>query len=622
MHPRFYDYYNQELVHLRESAAEFAREFPKIASRLTLDGLECADPYVERLLEGFAFMAARVQLKLDAEFPAFTQHLTEVVYPDFLAPVPSMAIVHMEPDYGEGALAQGVVVPRGSVVCGRLSGDAQTSCEFRTAHELTLWPVEVEEAKFLSYLPEFPRDMPRPEGVKGAVKLRLKINGSKNFDEVPIDNLVFHLGGDEGTAAVLYEHLFSSCLGIAALSVNRPVRWHRWLDESCLEPVGFSDEEALLPPHRSFRGYRLLREYAAFPARFLFFRLSGLREVLSACKTHEVELYILLGRADTRLESMVDASNFKLNATPVINLFSKVADRVHLDGGSVEYHLLPDRTRPMDFEIFSVTSVSGHGSSMDSERQFRPLYATIDQATLHGDGFYALRREPRMLSSTQKRVGARTAYIGTEVFLSLADTAASPLDNKIKQLSVETLCSNRDLPILMPMGNAKGDFTAGTSLPVIAIRCLRGPSRPVPPALEREAAWRLISHLSLNFLSLTDSSPAEGAAALRQMLALYGIGDESPLRRQLEGISSVAVVPIVRRMPARGPVTMGRGLEITLTCDERYFEGTSSFVLASVLEEFFIRHASINSFTETVLRVTGRGEIMRWKSKLGQRAVL
>jgi type VI secretion system protein ImpG len=172
------------------------------------------------------------------------------------------------------------------------------------------------------------------------------------------------------------------------------------------------------------------------------------------------------------------------------------------------------------------------------------------------------------------------------------------------------------------MGNAKGDFTARTSLPVLIIRCLRGPSRPVPPALEREAAWRLISHLSLNFLSLTDSSPAEGAAALRQMLELYGVGEESPLRRQLEGISSVAVSPIVRRMPARGPVTMGRGLEIILTCDERYFEGTSSFVLASVLEEFFSRHASINAFTETVLRVTGRGEIMRWKSRLGRRAVL
>lgn len=609
-------------MHLRESAAEFSREFPKIANRLTLDGLECSDPYVERLLEGFAFLAARVQLKLDAEFPAFTQHLTEVVFPDYLAPVPSMAIVHLEPDFNEGSLAHGFVVPRDTVLFGRLGADAQTACEFHTAHELKLWPIEVTDAKFLACPPEIPGEMTIPAGIKGAIKLRLKIHGTATFDQIPVDSLVFHLAGDECIAAGLYEHLFSSCLGISMLTPHRPARWHHWLDASCLERVGFTDDEALLPPHRSFRGYRLLREYSAFPARFLFFRLSGLREALATCKNNEVELFVMLGRADQRLENMVDAGNFKLNATPAINLFARQADLIHLDAGRTEYHLLPDRTSPMDFEIFSVTSVTGHGSSMDSEWQFRPMYATIDKAMLHGEGFYALRREARLLSSTQKRIGARTSYIGTEVFLSITENSAPPFDNKIKQLSVKTLCTNRDLPIIMPMGNAKGDFTARISLPVLAIRCLRMPSRPIPPVLEREVAWRLISHLSLNYLSLTDSSPSEGAAALRQMLELYGIDDESPLRRQLEGISSVDVVPIVRRMPALGPVAMVRGLEINLTCDERYFEKTSPFVLASVLEEFFSRHASINAFTETVLHISGRGEIKRWKPKPGRRPVL
>lgn len=628
MHPRFFEYYRQELLHLRESAVEFAREYPKIASRLILpsDASECPDPYVERLLEGFAFMAARVQLKLDAEFPVFSQQLTEVVYPDFLAPVPSMAIAHLEPDYSESSLAGGFLVPRGTVLCGRFSTNALTSCEFRTAHEMTLWPIEITEAKFLSYSPEFPRDMVLPVGVKnlvkGAVKLRLKINGTMKFDNIPLENLDFHLAGDANVASWLYEHLFSTSIGIVILPAQRSMRWCSFIDKSSLGQVGFSDDEALMPAHRSFRGYRLLREYASLPARFMFFRLSGLREALVDCKTQEIEIYLLLGRADPKLESLVDAGNFKLNATPVINLFPKLADRVHLDTSKTEFHLLPDRTRPMDYEIFSVSSVVGHGNSIDNERRFRPLYATIDQATLHGDGFFALRREPRVLSAVQKRIGARTSYTGTEVFLSLTDTAAAPLDNNTRQLSVETLCTNRDLPLLMLMGHAKGDFTARTSLPVLSIRCLRKPTPPTPPPLEGKVAWRLISHLSLNYLSLTDSSPEEGGAALRQMLELYGIGEESPLRGQLEGIRSVAVLPIVRRIPTRGPVTMGRGLEITLTCDERYFEGSSSFVLASVLEEFFSRHASINAFTETVLRVTGRGEIMRWKSKLGRRPVL
>ena len=468
VHPRFYDYYNQELVHLRESAAEFAKEFPKIANRLTLDGLECSDPYVERLLEGFAFLAARIQLKLDAEFPAFTQHLTEVVFPDYLAPVPSMAIVQFEPDFGEGGLARGFKVPRGTVVSGRTGADSLTPCEFQTAHELTLWPLEVAEANFLSYPPEFPREVSIPAGVKGAVKLKLKINGTPSFDQLPVEQLDFHLAGDEGVATSLYEHLFSSCVGVIIQSTRRPSRWYHLNDSVSLEKVGFSEDEAMLPPHRSFRGYRLLREYAAFPARFLFFRLSGLLEAFAKCKEQELEIYILLGRAAPRLENLVDAGNFKLNTTPVINLFRKLADRIHLDPGLTEYHLLPDRTRPMDFEVFSVTSVTGHGGSTDSERHFRPLYATIDQATLRGDGFYAVRREARLLSSTQKRIGARSSYVGTELFLSLGDTSAPPLDSNIKQLSVETLCTNRDLPLLMRIGNAKGDFTPKTSLPVLA----------------------------------------------------------------------------------------------------------------------------------------------------------
>jgi type VI secretion system protein ImpG len=623
MHPLFYDYYNQELTHIRESAAEFAREFPKIANRLTLDGIECSDPYVERLLEGFAFLAARVQLKMDAEFPTFTQHLTEVVFPDYLSPVPAMAMVRFEPDFSEADLAAGVPVPRGTVLRGRMTDDAPTAAEFRTAHALTLWPLEITEAKFHAYPPELPRDLPVPAGVKGALRLRLRINGELNFDKLPLDQLVCHLSGEESIAARLYEQIFSGCVGTAVIQPKRGGRSYGWLEPENLERVGFGDDEAMLPPpKRSFRGYRLLREYAAFPSRYLFFRLTGLRQILATCNAQEVELLILLKRVDAQLENLVDAGHFALNTTPAINLFPKFADRIHLGSRQVEYHVLADRTRPMDFEVHSVTGVTGHGSGLGGEHHFRPLYATLDAASGAGEGFYSLRREARMYSAGQKRTGARTSYIGTEVFVSLVDSGDLAAGAELKQLSVATLCSNRDLPILMPTGLAKGDFDTEITLPVKAIRCIRGPSRSVPPALEGEVIWRLVSHLSLNYLSLTDTSPAEGAMALRQMLELYGITPESPMRKQLEGVRSVKVTPIVRRMPTKGPVTVGRGLEVELICDERSFEGTTPFVLAAVLEEFFARHASINAFTETVLHITGRGEIMRWKPRFAQRPVL
>jgi type VI secretion system protein ImpG len=317
----------------------------------------------------------------------------------------------------------------------------------------------------------------------------------------------------------------------------------------------------------------------------------------------------------------VDTANFSLYCTPAVNLFPKRADRIHLSHRVNEHHVVPDRTRPMDFELYGVTGVSGFGGGLEDEQRFEPLYASVDKASGGGEGFYTLRRVPRMQSAKQRRIGTRTNYVGTEIFLSLVDSAAAPYAAELTQLSVNTLCTNRDLPLVMPTGGAS-DFMLEATAPVRAVRCLGVPSRPLEPVLDGSAAWRCISHLSLNYLSLTDLNEQEGAAALREMLRLYARDNESAVRRHLEGIRSARVAPITRRMPGRGPVTFGRGMEVRLTCDERAFEGSGAFLLGSVLEEFFARHTSLNSFTETALDVVGRGEVMRWPTRFGQRPLL
>src|SRR5881394_334087 len=177
MDERLLGYYNNELHHLREMAGEFAREFPKVAGRLALDKDAkeiCPDPYVERLLEGFAFLAARVHLKLDAEFPRFTQSLLETVYPHFLSPIPSMAVVRFEPEESDAALAPGVVMPRGSLLRSVPGKGEKTSCVFQTAHPVRLLPVRVLEARY------FTRDLaqlnlPPQVAAKAAIRLRLQI---------------------------------------------------------------------------------------------------------------------------------------------------------------------------------------------------------------------------------------------------------------------------------------------------------------------------------------------------------------------------------------------------------------------------------------------------------------
>ena len=624
MNPRFLRYYSQELQHLREVGGEFAKDYPKIAGRLGLDGFECSDPYVERLLEGFSFLAARVQLKIDAEFPRFTQHLSELVYPHFLAPTPSMAIVQLQPDVTNPALQQGFVVPRGSAMRSVLGKGDNTACEYRSAHELTLWPIELVEAKFFTHSgSQAGITVQLPAAVKAGVRLRLRSTGAP-FKDLPIERLALHLRGPEDVPARIFERLLGSVEGVLVAPVSRPAMWHKLLPKTALRAQGMGEDQALLPSgKRTFQGYRLLQEYFGFPQRFQFVELTGLQAALSQCPEHEVEITILLNRADAQLEKTLDVSNFALHCTPVVNLFQRRADRINVTGEQLEYHVLVDRTRPMDYEVFQIESVTGYGSGAGTEQAFRPFYAAKDIGTLHQDtAFFQIRREQRVISQRQRRDGPRSSYIGSEAFISIVDAAEAPYRSDLRQLGLSVLCTNRDLPLTMPIGVGKTDFILDSGAPVTAVRCLAGPSQPHPSFAEGSVAWRLLNQLSLNYLSLLDTDPLQGAVALREMLSLYCHPADLNAQRQVEGVRSISSKAITRRMPSPGPITVGRGIQITVTLDDAAFEGTGAFVMGAVLSEFFAQYVSINSFTETVIRTVARGDIMRWPAKVGACATL
>jgi len=624
MDPRLLQYYNLELQHLREMGAEFAEHFPKIAARLGMHGLEVDDPYVERLLEGVGFLAARVQLKLDAEFPRFTQALLEIVYPQYLAPIPSMLIAQFTPDLNDPSLATGFKVPRGSPLSAQLGSTDAADCEFRTAHDVTLWPVEIASAAYFSYAPDLPLNaLPIARRIKGGLRIRLKTTAGLTFAQTGIDRLCFYLSGRDDVAHKLYELVLAGKLGALVVPAKTPPPWHEFISAEAIRPVGFTDEEALLPVTlRSFQGYRLLQEYFSFPQRFRFFEVSGLARAMKRVDANQLELVILLGRGDSTLENVVDASNLELYCTPALNLFPKRADRIQVNDGAHEYHVVPDRTRPLDFEVYAVTGVVGHGIGTDSEQQFLPFYSaySTDESHRHA-AYFTTRREPRLMSHTARRRGPRSSYIGTEVFLSLVDPNQAPYNGDLRQLSIETLCTNRDVALLMPRGMKPSDLSLDVAAPVKGTRVTGGPSRPYAPLADGAVSWRAISHLSLNYLSLVQATPEDGAAALRDLLELYAPSPDHSARRQVEGIRAVRVNRIIRKLRAPGPLAFGRGLEIGVQVDELAFEGASAFMLGAVLDRYFARHVSINSFTETVLRSEHR-EINRWGQQWGARPTL
>ncbi|QXI28446.1 type VI secretion system baseplate subunit TssF [Pseudomonas vanderleydeniana] len=619
MNPRLLDLYNQELQHVRESAAEFAKEYPKIAGRLTLSGIDCADPYVERLLEGFAYLTARVQLKLDAEYPTFTHNLLEIAYPHYLAPTPSMTVVQLQTDPDEGSLAGGFTLPRDSVLRATLGKDTQTSCEYRTAHAVTLWPLQVSQAEYFgnpaTVLGRLAASEPK---AKAGLRLTLRTGAELPFNQLDLDNLPLYLNGADEQPFRLYEQLLGNACAVFARAPGGD--WVERLPQDALRACGFDDREAAMPVvAQAFQGYRLLQEYFALPQRYLFVDFTGLGRAVKRCSGQELELVILFERFDPSLEGSVGAAQFVPFCSPAINLFPRRLDRIHLSERVNEHHVIADRTRPMDFEIHSLTGVTGHGTGPD--QPFLPFYAVRDPSRYGRDqAYYILRREPRVLSSEQRRKGTRSTYIGSETFVSLVDSQQAPYRHDLRQLGVSALCTNRDLPLFMSVGSGKSDFTLADSAPVSAVRCLAGPSRPRASHAHDNKAWRLISQLSLNYLSLSEDG--QGAAALRELLRLYGESNDAALQLQIEGLREVSSKACTRRLPMPGPIVFGRGLEITLEFDENAFRGTGVFLLGAVFERFLARYVSINSFTETVIRTTERGEIMRWKAKPGRRPTL
>lgn len=622
MDPRLLRYYNQELQHVREMGSEFAREYPKIAGRLGMEGIECADPYVERLLEGFAFMAARVQLKVDTQFPVFTQHLFELIYPHYLAPTPSMAVVQMQPNLEEGGLADGFRIPRGTEIQSKPARGERTGCTYTTAHDLDLWPVELTEAKYFSGASALANiGVTGLNRVKAGIRLRLHTTAGLAFDETGLDRLQLYIRGADELPRTIYEQILANGVDAVVRPKGGKDPWHERLGSNGIRGVGFDNDQALLPyTRRSFHGYRLLQEYFVFPERFQFVELAGLQEPVRRCGSTELEIIILLNRSVSGLDSVLDAENFALNCTPVINVFEKTADRIHVQQGQPSFHVLPDRTRTMDFEVYSITELRGHGSGAEDDVQFRPFYSNRDFGLQHEKmAYFTAQREPRTLSAKQRKLGSRASYVGSEVYVSLVDSSNAPFSANLKQLSVKTMCTNRDLPLQLLTGKGKTDFTMEFGAPVEAIRVVAGPTKPRPSLAHGDTAWRLISHLSLNYISLLDHRDGEGAVALRELLALYADENDATSQRLIEGVKSIASQPITRRLPTIGPISFGRGLEITVTCEDSAFEGTGVFLLGCVLDAFFARYVSMNSFTETVLRTEERGEVARWPARIGRR---
>jgi type VI secretion system protein ImpG len=628
MEPRLLDYYDRELVDMRELAGELARQHASIAAQLGKPDGEVADPYVERLVESLCLMAARTRIKFDAEFPRFAERLLEVLYPDYVAPTPSMSVARIYPDPMKENLSRGVSVPRGTIFKARKPAGEKTACQFRSGMEVSLYPLDIAEAR-LTAIPSdvigLGRYVQSDRPLRGALRIRLQTtNGARIADLQGLDRLPVYLAGDEQVASHLFELLHAANVALVVGEPGQTGSVCEPLSAVTSSPVtheGLGVDQGLLPLTWSkFHGHNLLQEFFACPSRFYFFTLTGLADGLRRVAGSEVEVIVLLDQPVERLANLVDASCFALFCTPVINLFETRTDQIEVPKGEAEIRLVPSRLEPLDYEVFAIQNLYGQNTAGVAELEFRPMFQTLNSDEGGYGRYFSSRRERRLPSDNGRRYGTRTPYTGTETFVSLVDQMEAPYGEAIRYLYADAWVTNRDLPLLVPR-NGADDLEGGDEDAIHSIGLIRPPSPPRPPCAESEKAWRLIRQLNFNYLPFSDMDHREGGQGLRDLLRLFLSDDETGRRRLVEALIGVRTESVSRILPGNGPLLFGRGIACVLTVDETGFSGVSPYLLGLILAHYMTQHVSINSLTQIELDSMQRGRIACWPVRIGAREV-
>lgn len=599
-------YYNRELAYLRRLGAEFAEAHPKIAGRLRITGDAVEDPHVSRLLEGVAFLNARIRRKLDDEFPELTDALLGQLFPHYLRPIPSMAIVQFRPASDQEG---GYRVAAGTEIETEPVGGEPS--RYRTTHEQTLWPIEIESASLTGRPLQAPKN-PNSSGSVAVLKLSLRcMADGMTFSTLAPESLRVFLRGTSSEVFQLYELIFNHTVSIAladSTSDPNPVI----LDVASLRPVGFAPEEGILPyPPRSPVGYRLLTEFFAFPEKFLFFEIENLSTKVLMGAGRKLDIFLYLNNTAQELERNLSADSFALGCVPTVNLFAQRAEPIRLEETNTEYHIVPDSRRPDALEIYSVDEVTAT-SQMGEATKFEPFFGLKHAGTTRG--------RTRFWHTAQRPAGGRDP--ASETYLTLVDLDSNPSIPAEWVASVETTCFNRNLPGKLPFGGGHPYLKLIQDSPAIdSLQCLTAPTPTLRLPSRNEGAWRLVSHLTLNHLSLADSE--HGAEGLREMLRLYDFRDAPETRALIDSVLNVRAARSVARPPDAAMGALCRGLEVTIEFDDRRQSGAGIFLLAAILERFIAHYASINTYTRLTARLKGRqGEYRKWPARAGDQQLL
>ncbi|MDR5013187.1 type VI secretion system baseplate subunit TssF [Aeromonas veronii] len=583
-------YFRDELAFLRLQGREFADSYPELTRFLSEQN---TDPDVERLLEGFAFLTGNLRAKIEDEFPELTHGLLNMLWPNYLRPVPSMTI--MQFSVIPGAIAQPALVRQGCQLDSLPMDDV--TCHFQTCHDAWVYPAEMRQITAQSG-----NDL-------STISLDIALHAPLPLSELQLDKLRFFLGGDSYTAYELYFWL-SNQLSHIELEIDGK----RFRQEAkALKSVGFERDDALLPyPNNVYSGYRILQEYFCFPESFLFFELSGGEWPKQPLPVSEFKIHFCFDRP-LPAELKIRPDSFMLNCVPAINLFQHDSEPVNLNGRQAEYPLKASYRYADSFEIFSVDQVEGWvegnmGRSRGTPRIYQPFESFQHQIE---------RAKQRLALYYRVRVRESVSGDGFEHSLSFVrgdETTTVDLDESI---SVTLTCTNRSRAARLKVGSIC--VPTGSSPSFATFRNLIRPTRPLRPALDGSLHWTLISNLSLNYVSLLRRDALVQVLRTYDFPALHDKQAEQASRKRLAGIEEIETTPVdrlVRGMPVRG-------LKSVLSIRQSAFGSEGElYLFSTVLAHFFSLYASVNAFHLLEVVNLDNKERYQWPVQIGQHSLM
>ena len=591
-------YYQHELRFLRLYAREFSERFPNLAGRLLIGGEVCEDPHIERMIQSFALLNSRISKRLDDDYPKFTEALFDVLYPHYLRPFPSCSIAHL--DVAASQLTNASVIARGTELKSRpVNGVA---CTFRTAYPVIVAPLVLSHAVFSAIISP-PDSLELPPRASSSLSLTLKTSAEQvSLTQLKLPALRVFINGDPSFSAALRDTIFMRTVRVY-VEASAGGRWIA-LAANPISVVGFDKEESLIDfSAHSHPAYRLLTEYFCFPEKFNFFdiNMAAICAILPI-DSQQVTLHLALSGLPSdsnaaRMLNTLSTHNMLLNCTPVVNLFKQHGEPIRLTHTAASYTVLVDSRRPRAFEVQSINSVKMVRQTPRGESvvEFRPFYSLRHGETVEKSGHYWVMRRDEILAQTNP---------GLETEISIVDIDFDPAAVETDTLSLELTCTNRDLPNLLTPGTHGGDLFIEGGSSVRSIHFLRKPTTSHRFKRGASAHWRLISHLSLNHLSLAGG----GLAAFQEMLTLYDLPRSPISQRQISGISAIGHKAANAWLPGNPFACLVRGIEVCLTIDEEAFVGSGIHAFSHLIERFLGLYVHANSFTQLVVVSKKSGE--------------